>query len=205
MTTFFENLEMADKHATLAINSFGSIFPDWLMPLVSDRLVWVPLYLLLVWILIKRLGWRRALVTLIIAVLAVAACDQFANLIKNWAQRFRPCRDGWMLDNGLRILEKKGSKFGFFSAHAATLTGISVVILASLKKYLPKSEPKSRLPFILGCCLSFWVLLVGASRIFVGKHFLGDVIVGIAAGLLTSWLVFKICDYLVSLQEWEKL
>ena len=133
MTAFFQSLEMADKQASLALNAFGNIFPDWLMPLISDRLVWAPLYLLLAWLLVKHLGWRRALVTLVIAVIAVAACDQFANLVKNWAQRFRPCRDGWMLDNGLRLLEKRGSKYGFFSAHAATLSGISVVIVASLK------------------------------------------------------------------------
>ena len=203
MTAFFQSLEMADKQASLAINAFGSIFPDWLMPLISDRLVWAPLYLLLAWLLVKHLGWRRALVTLVIAVIAVAACDQFANLVKNWAQRFRPCRDGWMLDNGLRLLEKRGSKYGFFSAHASTLSGISVVIVASLKKYMP--DKASKLPSILAVCLSFWVLLVGLSRVFVGKHFLGDVIVGLAAGVLTGWLVFIICDYLISLHKWEKL
>ena len=67
------------------------------------------------------------------------------------------------------------------------------------------TDKASKLPSILAVCLSFWVLLVGLSRVFVGKHFLGDVIVGLAAGVLTGWLVFIICDYLISLHKWEKL
>ena len=34
-----------------------------------------------------------------------------------------------------------------------------------------------------------WALLVGISRIFVGKHFLGDVLVGFAVGALVGWAV----------------
>ena len=47
-----------------------------------------------------------------------------------------------------------------------------------------------------------WAALVGISRIFVGKHFLGDVLVGTAVGLLFGWIIGKI-PYICKL--WEKL
>ena len=191
-------LEMADKHATLAINNFSCGFTDALMPVLSNRLVWIPAYLLLLWYLWKRFGWKKTLLVLLSAVVAVAVCDQFANLIKHLAHRFRPCWDTWMVDNGVRILEKKGGKYGFFSAHAATTAAIATVILAFVRR-LPVAAGKW-----LGWCLGIWVFLVSISRIYVGKHFLGDVIVGAVVGILLGWAVFKLTDYLVTLRKWEK-
>lgn len=189
MSPFFQELEAADKGISLAINVFGGGALDSFMALVSGRLTWAPLYVLLLALLVYRLGWKKALLTLVIAVIALAACDQLANLVKNWAQRLRPCRDAYMLENGLRVLENKGGRYGFYSAHAATLTGISVVIMRALRGDSVRKW--------LGWLLAFWVLLVGISRIFVGKHFLGDVIVGIIAGFLTSLIVCKCAELLV--------
>ena len=184
-------LEMADKHATLAINAAGDFLPCWLMPAISGRTTWIPLYLALAALLIWRLGWKKAFIALVTAVVAVAVCDQFSTLIKNLAHRYRPCWDEYMVENGLRILEKKGGKFGFFSAHAATLAGIATVIYSSLRK------DKAHSYCWLGWILSFWVLLVGMSRIFVGKHFLGDVIVGTIVGFLFGWAVFKLSELVI--------
>ena len=64
-------LEMADKHATLAINNFSCGFTDALMPVLSNRLVWIPAYLLLLWYLWKQLGWKKTLWVLLAAVVAV--------------------------------------------------------------------------------------------------------------------------------------
>ena len=191
-------LEMADKHATLAINAAGDCLPGWLMPAISARTTWIPLYIALAALLVWRLGWKKALVTLLAAAVAVAVCDQFSTLIKNLAHRFRPCWDEYMVEHGLRVLVKKGGKFGFFSAHAATLAGISTVVYGFIRK------DKAHSYCWLGWILGFWVLLVVASRIFVGKHFLGDVIVGTIAGILLGWAVFKLTDYLVTLRKWEK-
>ena len=37
-----------------------------------------------------------------------------------------------------------------------------------------------------GGWMFFWALMVSISRIFVGKHYLGDVIVGMAVGAATG-------------------
>ena len=120
MRDFFDTLIDADRAATLAVNDFDSAFTDAVMPVLSNRMVWIPLYCILLWYLWRRLGWKKTLVVMIAVALSMLAIDQFANLIKHSVQRLRPCWDAYMTDNGLRILERKGGKYGFFSAHAAT-------------------------------------------------------------------------------------
>ena len=49
-------LEMLDRDATLAVNNFSGAFTDAVMPVLSNRVVMIPIYLLLIWLL-----WRRYL------------------------------------------------------------------------------------------------------------------------------------------------
>ena len=40
--------------------------------------------------------------------------------------------------------------------------------------------------------------MVAVSRIFVGKHYLGDVIVGILVGSLTGWIFARLAGWLTT-------
>ena len=44
--------------------------------------------------------------------------------------------------------------------------------------------------------ITFWAVMVGASRIFVGKHFLGDVLVGFTVGLVFALILSEIVEKL---------
>ena len=45
--------------------------------------------------------------------------------------------------------------------------------------------------------IAIWAFLVGISRVFVGKHFLGDVLVGFVTGILIAVLVLKLSRVVV--------
>ena len=186
-------LEMLDRDATLAVNNFSGAFTDAVMPVLSNRVVMIPIYLLLIWLLWRRLGWKKTLFVLIAVALAVGATDQFANLIKNTVQRFRPCWDDYMTDNGLRILERRGGSYGFFSAHAATCSAIATSVLWLLRKW-----GDGRRERLLSGLLVFWVAAVSISRIYVGKHFLGDILVGALAGIIIARVISGIVDWAVN-------
>ena len=49
-----------------------------------------------------------------------------------------------------------------------------------------------------GWWMFFWAFMVAISRIFVGKHYLGDVIVGIIVGALAGYAFARLCSYLAS-------
>lgn len=179
-----ETLEQADKTATLAINSLHSALSDAIWVVFSDKEIWYPLYFIVLVFLFIRLGWKKAIVVTLACVLTIVACDQFANFTKDFFERYRPCWDAFMAGNGLHLLEGRGNYYGFYSAHAANAIGFAVCSalgFANAHNVKPIVH-KEYCWFIVA-----WALLVGFSRIFVGKHFLGDVLVGFAVGSLFAW------------------
>ena len=80
-----------------------------------------------------------------------------------------------MIANGLHILEK-GGKYGFFSAHSANAFGLATSTLIGLR-----IDKRLRYRGYAAWMYS-WATLVAVSRIFVGKHYLGDCLVGMIVG-----------------------
>lgn len=202
-----------DQDLTLAINSLHCPFTDGFWQFFSNREVWYVMYLAIAVFLVVRLGWKRGLLAILTAVLALVACDQLANLVKHAVARPRPCHTPWMVDNGLRVLEGKGSRYGFFSAHAANAVSLAVVTITAFRLGRKKGSGRSSrrgagrsvgqgswrgvrqgswrgVAYDIWICV--WAFLVSASRIFVGKHYLGDVLVGILAGLAVGLLLSRV-------------
>lgn len=190
MNNFFKSLDVMDKLATIEINSWHSELTDPVWAFFSDIPVWFPLYAVIIVFLCLRLGWKKGLVVVGAALLTFAFCDMSSNLVKTLTARPRPCSDLWMLMRGLHILED-GTSFGFFSAHAANAFGIATCTLIGFRM----DKTRKYLRYASG--MYVWAFLVSASRIFVGKHYLGDVIVGIFVGILAGWVFGSLAKVVV--------
>ena len=179
MMTIWQTLEQADKLATLEINSWSSAITDPIWQIFSNIPIWVPMYVIIVAFIIQRLGWKKGLIVVAAAALTFGFCDQSSNFIKVLTERLRPCHDPYMIHNGLNILES-GGKFSFFSAHAANAFGLATCTTIGFR-IDKRLKYKGYITWMY-----IWATLVAVSRIFVGKHFLGDVIVGICVGTLAG-------------------
>ena len=87
---------------------------------------------------------------------------------------------------GLYMLETGGGLYGFFSGHAANSFGFAVCSTMGFRN-------DKRLKYRgYAAWIFFWAFMVSISRIFVGKHYFGDVLVGAIFGtlfgLLCAWL-----------------
>ena len=197
---FWQQIHQLDQQITLCINSWNSPFSDPVWQFFSDKWVWIPMYLGIVALMIWKLGWKKGLIVIAAAGLTFAFCDQFSNLVKVAVGRIRPCNDEFMLASGLHVLETGGS-FSFFSAHAANAIGLAASTFTGLKSgiRLQGCTESPRWVKTYGGWMFFWAAMVGISRIFVGRHYLGDVmvgfIVGAAAGIifgrLARWVMNK--------------
>lgn len=176
MMRFWDILHGWDQAVTLLINSVHCPATDSFWMFFSDRGVWFPLYAAVAFFLVKRLGWRNGLISIAAVALTLVACDQTSNLLKYSVARLRPCYSEPMISGGLNILEYRGSWFGFFSAHAANSFGFALCTSMCFH-YDGRHTCRAYTTGIL-----IWAVLVSISRIFVGKHYLGDITAGAVIG-----------------------
>ncbi len=155
------------------------------MPLISGRLIWIPLYVVLLFLLYKRFAKQTLLIVSTIALL-VLFCDQSANLLKNNVCRLRPCHEVGFMEKVITPLGC-GGDYGFVSSHASNTFGIAtfLFLLSGISK--GKKAVDKRWPWAM---LFVWSLLICWSRIYVGVHFPFDLIVGCVIGAFWGILLF---------------
>lgn len=191
---FLKSCHHLDKDITLAINSLNSPVTDVFWQVFSNREIWIILYATVLFFLFRNLGWKRALAVTIYIALTIVCIDQSCNFCKEYCQRLRPCWDADMMSRGLHVLEGFGNKFGFFSGHAANAAGFAVGSIIGFRTDHTRHYRHYTVWVIV------WAFLVGTSRIFVGKHFFGDVMTGFVFGTLMAlalgWLALRVMQKL---------
>ncbi|UOB18023.1 phosphatase PAP2 family protein [Abyssalbus ytuae] len=169
-----------DKELFLFLNNLGNENWDAFWMFMTHKLSAIPLYLFLLILCIKKLGYKQTLLVLVLVALMITATDQLANVFKYGFERLRPCHDDTVFNKMRLVKSYCGGKFGYFSAHAANsftvATFFSLLFNKSIK-WLP-------------ALLLLWALIVAYSRIYIGVHFPLDVVTGICIGLLFGWLFY---------------
>ncbi len=182
--SIIDAIQAIDQNVTLFMNhAVESRFSDTFWMFMSDKSVWIPAYAICCFYLVKRLGWKRALVIACAVALSFGVCDQLSGLVKHSVARLRPVYSQSMLAGGLNVLEKGGGRFGFFSAHAANSFAFTTCLILGFRYCTGRKYT------LFEIFATLWALLVSISRIFVGKHYLGDVLAGIVIGIFTGYLV----------------
>lgn len=176
-----EYLKTIDTELFMLINGLHNAFFDPIMYWLSDKLFWIPMYLLIAFFMVRRYKMRGVLMLLFVAVVIVL-CDQTAShLIKNLVQRLRPSHEPTLA--GLVHLSKAGpgGLYGFASSHAANVFGLATFLYFVLDKQFK----------VLKYGLFAWAILVSYSRIYNGVHYPGDVLVGSFIGIVYGYLIAK--------------
>ena len=88
--------------------------------------------------------------------------------------------------------KKRGGFYGFFSAHAANAFSLAVCLVIGFR-----NDSTHTYNWFCRCAL-VWASLVSISRIFVGKHYLGDVLVGAIIGIAIGYLAGAAARYCIS-------
>lgn len=93
-----ELLNHADGEAMLFLNSFNHSSLDQLMYALSGRFTWMPFYIFLFVLIVRRFGWRKAVFSLLLIALTILLADKLCNnLLRPMIGRLRPA----CLDNPL--------------------------------------------------------------------------------------------------------
>lgn len=171
-----ESILTLDEQLFLLINGSGSEAWDGFFIFLTNKLSWIPLYLILIGLIIKKYKKSSILILGFIGLLVIL-CDQGSvQLFKNVFERLRPCHT---LDNVRLVTGGCGGQFGFVSSHATNVFGIAIFIGKILNKKA----------FAL---LFVWAALVSYSRVYVGVHYPLDIVGGMALGTSIALVLLNI-------------
>ena len=175
----FDRVLQADREALIFLNNLGSDFWDPLWLGITDQKNWAPLFLLIIFLLFKSFGWKKALFILLVMIVLVAFSDQFTNLIKNTFERLRPNRNPNINHLLRRSINPRG--FSFMSGHATTSTFFTVFTLLVFR---------NRYKYIY--FMLIFPLVFAYSRLYLGVHFPIDIFVGFLIGTSFAILYYKL-------------
>lgn len=180
-----DRLIYIDMQLLIAINSLNATWADTLMLWISNRYVWIPLYLLLSGMLCQRYGWKKGLILVICMGISVGLADYISSgIIKHHVCRLRPTHEP-LLEGMVHIVNNyKSSLYGFVSSHAANTMALSLLFSLIWKnRYVT---------FLL----MLWTMLNCYSRMYLGVHYPGDILGGLIVGsviaLLMYWILCRV-------------
>lgn len=165
-----------DKDLFVELNSYHAAWLDNVMVVVSHKLTWIPLYVLIIYFIFRTYGFKGGSVAVFCIVLTIVLADQITStLMKPFFARLRPSHDPELQDLIHIVNGYRGQKFGFASSHAANTFGLALFTFMLFK---------NRNGYIAWIFL--WAMVVAYSRIYLGVHFPGDILVGGIVGMICA-------------------
>ena len=178
----WEQIIQWDKELLVFLNNLGSESwdPFWLY--ITKQLNWWPLFLVVLYLLYRKLSLKQLLLLILTLALFFVFTDQMTNLVKNMVQRYRPINDPDLIGFVRKI--KGSSSWSYFSGHASNSSGAILIIFMVLKNFYKKAW-----------LLFLFPLVFAYTRIYLGLHFPLDILSGYVFGLLSGYLFFRLYVY----------
>lgn len=174
-----------DQRLMLFFNGSDSLYMDGVMKLFTNTWTWMPLAVIMLFMLFKNNKFSNFLLLVLMIAVTVYVCDRVSSgVIKPWVSRLRPCQDPAILDQIDIVSGGRSGKYGFISSHAANSFGLFMFLALVIRN-------KG-----LTITLLVWAIITSISRIYLGVHYPGDVLCGAVFGMAVGGLVYLFYNFL---------
>ncbi|MBF6609217.1 MAG: phosphatase PAP2 family protein [Flavobacterium sp.] len=177
-----EKILEIDQKLFVFLNGLGSEKYDALWLLITNQLSWIPVFLIILVLLFKSLGWRHALLIIFVIAALITLTDQTTNIFKNLFERLRPVNNTELADL-MRAVQHRNS-FSFFSGHASNSMAVAFFLFTVMRPF------RKYVGFIF-----LWPLIFAYSRIYLGLHYPLDIICGYIYGIFMALIMLRIYVY----------
>jgi undecaprenyl-diphosphatase len=187
MERITEFLKSWDEQLFLFLNALHTPFLDVLMPWITARNTWFPLYIIIILLILRFYPKKQAIIIISYLFISVGLADFITSgIMKPFFERPRPCYNA-SFDGIMHLIGNCGGKYGFASSHAAN----SFALFGGLFYMIKRNR-------ILVLIMLLWAILVSYSRIYVGVHYFADVLIGALIGFSISFINYSILNNLIN-------
>jgi undecaprenyl-diphosphatase len=180
-----EGLKSLDQTLFLFLNGLHCQFLDSVMFWGTNTLAWTPMYILLIFLVIRKYRWK-AIWVVVFAVLMITVSDQLAGVFKDLIARPRPTHEPG-LEGVHTVNGYVGGQFGFYSSHGSNHLALAIYMIILLG-----------IPFrYFAVAMLAWAFFMSYTRIYLGVHYPGDILASWIAGGLLGWGFGQLCGWVV--------
>lgn len=175
--TILEPLLRLDDSIFLLLNGLNTPYWDSVNMLLTGKWVWVPMYASLAAALVATRRIKVAAVLVVAVLLMIAITDYgIASLLRPYLGRLRPSHP----ENPLSVIVHnvdgyRGGTFGFPSCHGANSFALAMFMALTARRQL------------FGWFIFIWAAIHSYTRLYLGVHYPGDLLVGALLGVLIGW------------------
>lgn len=171
-----------DRQILLFFNGSDSLFLDGLIVTLTSGYAWIPLYVVLFYVIMRdNETVPQIMLVAVCAIVGVALTAGITNfIVKPLFERPRPCNDPaikYLVDT---VITASNKDFSFFSAHAANTSVIAAYLSLMVRNRM------------FTVAMSLWVLLSCYTRLYLGMHYLSDILVGLCFGILMGMATYRV-------------
>src|SRR5690554_2562697 len=180
MRDAIDSLLPLERDLFFALNGSDSQFLDNAMWTLSGRFIWIPLFLFILFIFFYKTSRKGAFIVALFFILLFVLSDQISSsLFKPFFERFRPTHHPDFTDLVDTVNNYRGGRYGFISGHATNSFGLAVFVSMVFKHRA------------VTAITLLWALLNSYTRVYLGVHFVSDIVAGIVVGSLVALLVYE--------------
>lgn len=177
-------LKAMDTFVFLMVNGHHNAYFDSVMWLISDKWVWLPMYVSLLYVLLKNYSYKAVFSILIAIGLIILFTDCFTSqIVRPWIGRLRPSNLDNPVSKIVHVVDGyRGGAYGFPSNHASNTWGLTFFVTFLFRRWR------------LALFFCFWALFTCYSRMYLGVHYFGDILIGCLFALVgasVSYVLFR--------------
>jgi undecaprenyl-diphosphatase len=191
-----------ERNLFFFLNGSDSPFWDSFFYFYSYKWTWIPFYLCLLFVVIYRKtgaefkrDWKAIVWTILTVVVVFVLCDQISSgIFKPLFQRFRPTHHPDFQDLVKTVFDMRGGGYGFISGHATNTFGLATITALLFRNRL------------FTFTVFLFATLTAYSRVYLGLHFISDVVVGALVGMLIGYAGYRIYRWIakeVVYSQWK--
>ncbi|WP_341272840.1 phosphatase PAP2 family protein [Cecembia calidifontis] len=170
-----EKIGQLDQELFLFLNSFHSDFLDPIMFTMTKTWPWIPMYVFFTYLIMAHYKKESWWVFMAVGLTILFADQTASGLMKPYFERLRPCHEPLLEGMVHNYGYCGGGKFGLASSHAANSFGVATIMSLTLAFKYPWLK-----------WLFAWAAVFSYTRIYLGVHYPGDILVGALVGILSA-------------------